>query len=283
MGRRRSTTSPPAIALRLGSDVPFFLGPAARRSSRAAASSSLRSTVSTARPACSSSRRPWRSRPPTSSRRSTPSVATAIRRSGCRRRTSPKNSVEVVSRRSGRPGRRPRIGERPPPGDRARRSRPRPLPASAQPSAARPLGLSGSGPTLWALYPSSTEAEAAAEVVREARSTGTITPPGDGDPTVIATSIVQHHDQHQPWKETMTRRAVSTAGAPAAIGPNSQAIAIDGLLFAAGQAGRQHMQNRRSATRPWPPAVPYSGGTGRRNRPDRASAAGSRRCARRWR
>jgi len=35
----------------------------------------------------------------------------------------------------------------------------------------------------------------------------------------------------------MTRRAVSTAGAPAAIGPYSQAIAIDGLLFAAGQAG----------------------------------------------
>jgi 2-iminobutanoate/2-iminopropanoate deaminase len=35
----------------------------------------------------------------------------------------------------------------------------------------------------------------------------------------------------------MTRRAVSTAGAPAAIGPYSQAIATDGLLFAAGQAG----------------------------------------------
>jgi 2-iminobutanoate/2-iminopropanoate deaminase len=35
----------------------------------------------------------------------------------------------------------------------------------------------------------------------------------------------------------MTRRAVSTAGAPAAIGPYSQAIASDGLLFAAGQAG----------------------------------------------
>jgi 2-iminobutanoate/2-iminopropanoate deaminase len=34
----------------------------------------------------------------------------------------------------------------------------------------------------------------------------------------------------------MTRRAISTAGAPAAIGPYSQAIAIDGLLFSAGQA-----------------------------------------------
>ena len=66
---------------------------------------------------------------------------------------------------------------------------------------ARPLGLSGSGPTLWALYPSSTEAEAAAQVVREALLTGTITPPGDGDPTVIATTIVQHHDQHQPGRQ----------------------------------------------------------------------------------
>ena len=34
----------------------------------------------------------------------------------------------------------------------------------------------------------------------------------------------------------MTRRAVSTTGAPAAIGPYSQAIVIDGLLFTAGQA-----------------------------------------------
>ena len=34
----------------------------------------------------------------------------------------------------------------------------------------------------------------------------------------------------------MTRRAVSTAGAPAAIGPYSQAIVADGFLFSAGQA-----------------------------------------------
>jgi 2-iminobutanoate/2-iminopropanoate deaminase len=34
----------------------------------------------------------------------------------------------------------------------------------------------------------------------------------------------------------MTRRAISTTGAPAAIGPYSQAIAIDGFLFSAGQA-----------------------------------------------
>ena len=34
----------------------------------------------------------------------------------------------------------------------------------------------------------------------------------------------------------MTRRAISTTGAPAAVGPYSQAIAIDGFLFSAGQA-----------------------------------------------
>ena len=34
----------------------------------------------------------------------------------------------------------------------------------------------------------------------------------------------------------MTREAISTTGAPAAIGPYSQAIAIDGFVFTAGQA-----------------------------------------------
>lgn len=35
----------------------------------------------------------------------------------------------------------------------------------------------------------------------------------------------------------MTRRAISTPGAPAAIGPYSQAIATEGFLFTAGQVG----------------------------------------------
>ncbi|MEA2610107.1 MAG: 2-iminobutanoate/2-iminopropanoate deaminase [Chloroflexota bacterium] len=35
----------------------------------------------------------------------------------------------------------------------------------------------------------------------------------------------------------MTRHPVTTTGAPAAIGPYSQGIATDGLLFTAGQAG----------------------------------------------
>ncbi|HEY5435637.1 MAG TPA: Rid family detoxifying hydrolase [Candidatus Limnocylindrales bacterium] len=35
----------------------------------------------------------------------------------------------------------------------------------------------------------------------------------------------------------MTRDAIATAGAPAAIGPYSQAIAFDGLVFCSGQLG----------------------------------------------
>ena len=35
----------------------------------------------------------------------------------------------------------------------------------------------------------------------------------------------------------MTRQAIATNGAPAAIGPYSQAIAADGLLFCSGQLG----------------------------------------------
>jgi 2-iminobutanoate/2-iminopropanoate deaminase len=35
----------------------------------------------------------------------------------------------------------------------------------------------------------------------------------------------------------MTRQAVSTSGAPSAIGPYSQAIAVDGFVFCSGQVG----------------------------------------------
>ena len=35
----------------------------------------------------------------------------------------------------------------------------------------------------------------------------------------------------------MTRQSISTSGAPAAIGPYSQAVATDGLVFCSGQLG----------------------------------------------
>jgi 4-diphosphocytidyl-2-C-methyl-D-erythritol kinase len=53
----------------------------------------------------------------------------------------------------------------------------------------RPVGLSGSGPTLWILYPGLAEAQAAALVVRSALDDGVLVPPGDGRPFVSATAI----------------------------------------------------------------------------------------------
>ena len=58
----------------------------------------------------------------------------------------------------------------------------------------QPIGLSGSGPTLWTLYPSLGEAETAATVVRAAVEDGTIPSIGDGPPSIIATTIRTGHE-----------------------------------------------------------------------------------------
>ena len=52
-----------------------------------------------------------------------------------------------------------------------------------------PIGLSGSGPTLWALYPSLDDAEAAAGRVNEELAGGRLEGPGVGPPFVVATTI----------------------------------------------------------------------------------------------
>lgn len=54
----------------------------------------------------------------------------------------------------------------------------------------RAIGLSGSGPTLWALYPSLDDAELAVSSVRAAVSTGFVTAPGDEPPFVTATTFL---------------------------------------------------------------------------------------------
>jgi hypothetical protein len=54
----------------------------------------------------------------------------------------------------------------------------------------RPVGQSGSGPTHWALYPSRSEAEAAAAVVRDALARGDLAAPGDRPPLVTAATII---------------------------------------------------------------------------------------------
>jgi 4-diphosphocytidyl-2-C-methyl-D-erythritol kinase len=54
---------------------------------------------------------------------------------------------------------------------------------------ARPIGLSGSGASLWALYPSLEAAGEAASKVRGAIEDGTLPSPGDDPPFVAATTI----------------------------------------------------------------------------------------------
>lgn len=63
----------------------------------------------------------------------------------------------------------------------------------------RPIGLSGSGPTLWALYPSLDDADLAAESVRAAVGTGFVASPGDGPPFVAATTFLTttEHDSEE--------------------------------------------------------------------------------------
>ena len=55
---------------------------------------------------------------------------------------------------------------------------------------ARPVGLSGSGPTHWALYPSVDEATGAAELLREAFADGRLPTPGGRPPFTAATRIL---------------------------------------------------------------------------------------------
>jgi len=59
----------------------------------------------------------------------------------------------------------------------------------------RPVGLSGSGPTLWALYASESEARAAAEAVEAAVHDGTLVAPGPSAPFICATTIVGHRQE----------------------------------------------------------------------------------------
>ena len=52
------------------------------------------------------------------------------------------------------------------------------------------VGQSGSGPTLWVLYPSLEDASAAADAVRDALADGRIVAPGDGPPAVHVAPLV---------------------------------------------------------------------------------------------
>ena len=53
----------------------------------------------------------------------------------------------------------------------------------------RAVGVSGSGPTLWVLYPSAAAADAAADEVRRGIADGSLVAPGQAPPSIIATSF----------------------------------------------------------------------------------------------
>lgn len=57
----------------------------------------------------------------------------------------------------------------------------------------RPVGLSGSGPTHWALYPSLDAARAASDALQAAVAAGRIAVPGDAPPAIHAVSILAAH------------------------------------------------------------------------------------------
>lgn len=61
----------------------------------------------------------------------------------------------------------------------------------------RPIGLSGSGPTLWALYPSGTEAAIAADAVRVAVRDGRLPVPGSTAPFVNASTVLTGRQQEK--------------------------------------------------------------------------------------
>jgi 4-diphosphocytidyl-2-C-methyl-D-erythritol kinase len=60
---------------------------------------------------------------------------------------------------------------------------------------ARPVGLSGSGPTLWALYASEAEAAVAADAVRVSLRDGRLSAPGSAAPFIAATTILPGRQQ----------------------------------------------------------------------------------------
>jgi 4-diphosphocytidyl-2-C-methyl-D-erythritol kinase len=72
----------------------------------------------------------------------------------------------------------------------------------------RPVGVSGSGPTLWVLYPSASAAAAAADDISGGIEEGSLVAPGQALPSIIATSIAAP----APDELTTTPRGHATEG-----------------------------------------------------------------------
>jgi 4-diphosphocytidyl-2-C-methyl-D-erythritol kinase len=86
----------------------------------------------------------------------------------------------------------------------------------------RPIGQSGSGPTVWALYPSLGDAEAARRLVVAAVEDGRLDAPGDAPPTVIATSIAGAGAAHAVASAPDARAAVPATTASDVTAPTTE-------------------------------------------------------------
>ena len=94
----------------------------------------------------------------------------------------------------------------------------------------RPILLTGSGSTLFALYPSPAAATLAANDLRAAADRVAVPDPRhqlDRTP----------HRDHQQSEGPMTRSRISTPGAPSAVGPYSQGIDAGDTVYCSGQVG----------------------------------------------
>ena len=120
----------------------------------------------------------------------------------------------------------------------------------------RPIGLSGSGPTLWAVYPSLTEAAEAAATVPAAVADGVARRvPGDGPPfvtaTTIASTLISLDPTPAPEDRPMTRDAIQTdrrtrRGRPVQPGHRRRRLR---LLLRAGRPRPGHRRARRGRHR----------------------------------
>ena len=179
-------------------------------------------------------------------RRSPPSTPAPAPGGGAARLASAHLAEELRGRPQGRGPPRPRVACSPPrttsrPRGRGRRARPRPVQARAAAAAqAARSGLSGSGPTHWALYPSHAEAAAAADAVRAAIDAGDLPAPGPRPPFVAAARIlVQPAGQpaDDQGSEPMTRRPSRPAARPPPSAPTARRSTSTASLFCSGQLG----------------------------------------------
>ena len=153
----------------------------------------------------------------------------------------------------------------------------------------RPIGLSGSGPTHWALYPSLADAATAADTVRAAIDAGDLPAPGPHPPFVAAARVLaftpgragrapQMGATDDPPGSLSTRRRPVR---PRSRGPGHRYA--DGLVFCSGQLGLdpatgrladgRRGAGRASAAPTSPPLLDAAGAGAGRTSPRRRSSS----------